>query len=181
MHEDNNGADHNALPSASRVRRIIELVLIAALVFGAAYLGTAATLPNIPTWYAGLNKPSFNPPNWLFGPVWTVLYGVMIWSYWRILGLARGLPKLRLATLAFGVQLALNALWSVVFFGLHRPGLALVIVVALELSVVGMILCFARIDRWAAGSQLPYAFWVAFASLLNLSIFLLNLPAASAS
>lgn len=181
MHNDNISALTHEVSSASRRRRAIELLVIAALVFAAAYIGTAATIPNIPTWYAALNKPSFNPPNWLFGPVWTVLYGVMVWSFWRVLNTARGQPSLRLATFAFGVQLVLNALWSVVFFGMHRPGLALLVVAALEVSVIVMILRFARIDRWAAGSQLPYAFWVAFASILNLSIFLLNLPDAVAS
>ena len=162
-------------------RRMMELVAIAAIVFIAGYIGTAATIPNIPTWYAGLNKPSFNPPNWIFGPVWTTLYILMIWACWRVMGLARGTALLRPALIIFAVQLVLNALWSVVFFGLHSPGWALLVIVLLELSLMAMILVFAQIDEWAAGSQLPYIFWVTFASILNLSVYLLNLPDAPVS
>ena len=166
---------------ASPLRRLVELLVIAMLVFIAGYIGTAATIPNIPTWYAGLNKPSFNPPNWIFGPVWTSLYIAMIWACWRVMGLARGTPLLRPALTIFAVQLVLNALWSVVFFGLHSPGWSLLVIVLLELSLMAMILVFAQIDEWAAGSQLPYIFWVTFASILNLSIYLLNLPDAPLS
>ncbi len=166
---------------ATRFRRILELALIAGLVFIAGYIGTMATIPNIPTWYEGLNKPSFNPPNWVFGPVWTSLYVLMILACWRVLGLARGTPLLRPALTVFAIQLVLNALWSVVFFGLHSPGWALLVVVLLEVSLMAMVLIFAQIDQWAAGSQLPYVFWVTFASILNLSVYLLNLPEVAAS
>ena len=97
------------------------------------------------------------------------------------MGLARGTSLLRPALTIFAVQLVLNALWSVVFFGLHSPGWALLVIVLLELTLMAMVLIFAQIDEWAAGSQLPYIFWVTFASILNLSIYLLNLPDAPVS
>ena len=167
--------------TVSALRRSMELGIIAALVIAAGYIGTTATIPNIPTWYAGINKPSFNPPNWVFGPVWTSLYLLMIWSCWRVLGVARHTPLLKPALGFFAVQLVLNALWSVVFFGLQSPGWALLVIVALELTLMAMILVFAQIDEWAAASQMPYVFWVAFATILNLSVYLLNLPDAPLS
>jgi tryptophan-rich sensory protein len=140
----------------------------------AAGIGTFATIPNIPTWYAGLAKPSFTPPNWLFGPAWTLLYILMGISFWRILSLAGGEPGQRLAVALFLGQLIFNAFWSVAFFGLRSPLLGLVVICALMVAIVATIFAFWPLDRLAAILMWPYLAWVGFASALNLSVFLLN-------
>ena len=160
--------------SKSRKTRIIEALVIAILVFTTATIGSRATIPNIPDWYEGLIKPSFNPPNWIFGPVWTLLYALMTYAAWRVIGRIDTRRETIFIAFVFIAQLVFNALWSIVFFGMHNPAYALIVVVLLEASVIAMILVFARYDRVAAITQLPYAGWVAFASLLNLSIVLLN-------
>ena len=160
--------------SKSRKTRVIEALVIAILVFITATIGSRATIPNIPDWYEGLIKPSFNPPNWIFGPVWTLLYVLMTYAAWRVMGRIETKRHTILVATVFILQLFFNALWSIVFFGMHNPAYALIVVIFLEASVIAMILVFARYDRVAAVTQLPYAGWVAFASLLNLSIVLLN-------
>jgi translocator protein len=124
------------------------------------------------TWYASLVKPSFNPPNWLFGPVWTVLYAMVGIGGWRLWRARIGGWPARLWT----AQLALNFLWSPVFFGWHRIGLGLAIIVALLAVILLFIGQTWRRERVAALLFLPYAAWVAFASLLNGAIFQLNEP-----
>ncbi len=140
----------------------------------AAGIGSFATIPNVATWYAGLEKPAFTPPNWLFGPAWTVLYILMGFSFWRILSLGSDEPGQRLAVTLFLVQLALNALWSVVFFGLHSPLYGLIVISAMIMAIVATIFTFWPLDRVAAIVMIPYLAWVAFATALNLSIFMLN-------
>ncbi len=161
--------------SSSRViwfRKWGALVVFSAIVAVVAILGSAVTLPKIPTWYAGLEKPAFNPPNWVFGPVWTLLYALMALAGWRVwLGPAPGRTK---ALQWFFVQLALNAAWSPIFFGWQRPALALVIIVLLLLAIVFTIMRFWSLDRVAAWALTPYLGWVAFATLLNASIVVLN-------
>lgn len=149
-------------------------VIAAGLTIGVSTIGNLATIPQIPTWYAGLAKPSFNPPNWLFGPVWTVLFAIMAFAFWRILQKPPGTPGRRTAILVFIAQLALNALWSIVFFGLHQPGLAIGVVVLLEIGVLAMIASFRRLDPLAGWIDAPYAVWVAFATILNVAIVSLN-------
>ena len=124
-------------------------------------------------WYATLDKPPWTPPSWLFGPVWTALYmamGLAAWGVWRA---GSGRPR-RQALAAFGVQLALNALWTPVFFGLHRPGSALLVIGLLLVAIAVTIVLFGRIRRWAAALLVPYLAWVAFATALNASIWLRN-------
>lgn len=149
-------------------------LLAGGVTFAASLVGSLATMPQIPTWYAGLAKPSFNPPNWIFGPVWTLLFAIMAYAFWRILRTPPGAPEKRVAIIAFSVQLVLNAAWSVVFFGLHQPGLAIAVVVLLEIAVLAMIATFRRLDPLAAWINLPYALWVAFATVLNVAIVSLN-------
>lgn len=144
------------------------------IVFAAAAIGNLATMPSIPTWYATLNKPFFNPPNWIFGPVWTLLFTLLAISFWRILKMPKNTPDRNAAIVSFAVQLALNPLWSIVFFYIHAPLLALIVVALLELSVLAMIRNFSRVDRIAGRLQWPYAAWVAFATLLNAAIVGLN-------
>jgi translocator protein len=143
---------------------------------GAGALGAIATMPSIPTWYAQLLKPSFNPPNWLFGPVWGVLYTMMAVSLFLVV--RRGVYRHRGALGVFFLQLALNSLWSVVFFGLHRPGAAFLVIVALLVAILFSIGLFRSISRASSWLLVPYAAWVAFASVLNIFIWSLNRPAA---
>lgn len=142
-------------------------VFILAVVGGGILIG----VNNIPgEWYAGLAKPTFNPPNWIFAPVWTVLYVLIAiagWRTWR--RNARGG-----AMFLWWTQLALNFLWSPVFFGAQRPGVALAIILTLLVIIVLFIVVSWRRDRLTALLFAPYAAWVAFASLLNTSIYQLN-------
>ncbi len=148
--------------------RYLPLVLFVLLVVGG---GSLIGVNNVPgEWYENLNKPPFNPPNWIFGPVWTVLYimiGIAGWRVWR-------LRRTGGAMTAWWVQLGLNFLWSPVFFTLQNIGLALVVVVGMLLSIIAFIVLAWRQDRAAALLFIPYLAWVSFATLLNASIFYLN-------
>jgi tryptophan-rich sensory protein len=121
-------------------------------------------------WYAGLVKPSFNPPGWIFGPVWTVLYALIAVAGWRVWQRDRFGSPMRL----WWAQLSLNFLWSPVFFAAHRIGLALVIVLLMLAAILTFIIVSWRQDRVAAWLFVPYAAWVAFASMLNGAIWMLN-------
>ena len=156
------------------IRDRIYAVLAVVVVFAAGAIGSAATLPSIPGWYQGLNKPFFTPPNWVFGPAWTLLYTILAYALWRILRLDPATPGRTGALVVFGVQLVLNALWSIVFFGLTSPGAALLVVFALEAGVIAMILRFRALDPVAGWINVPYALWVAFATALNIGIVMLN-------
>ncbi|MEN9390449.1 MAG: hypothetical protein RLZZ283_549 [Candidatus Parcubacteria bacterium] len=139
----------------------------------AGLIGTIFTLDAIPTWYAFLDKPSFSPPNWLFGPVWTALYtlmGVSLYLVWRTP--TSGVRSLGLRW--FGVQLVLNALWSILFFGLQNPLYGLVCIILMLASIVVTTRYFNRVSSLAAWLLAPYILWVSFATLLNASIWYLN-------
>jgi translocator protein len=127
-----------------------------------------ATLPG--EWYAGLVKPSFNPPNWIFGPVWTVLYVMISVAGWMLWVNYRDSTAMKI----WWVALALNFLWSPVFFGAQNIGLALAIIIALFLAIVAFIVTARQHDGRIALLFAPYAAWVGFASLLNLSLYMLN-------
>jgi benzodiazapine receptor len=144
-----------------------------ALCFAAAAIGGLATAPAIPGWYAGLIKPAFNPPNWIFGPVWTLLYALMAiaaWRVWRRGGFAMSGRALTL----FFLQLALNLAWSLIFFAGRRIGWALIDIAALWLSLAATAVMFWRRDRIAGAMLAPYLAWVSFAAVLNLAIWRLN-------
>ncbi len=138
--------------------------------FAAAWIGSRS-MPG--AWYASLVKPAWNPPAAVFAPVWTVLYtlmGVAAWLVWRRAGFAGAGVALGL----FLLQLAINALWSYLFFGAHRPDLAFFDIVALWLAILAVMLLFWRVD-WRAGALLaPYLIWVGFASVLNFVLWRLN-------
>lgn len=140
------------------------LILFLALTYSAAALGSLA-VPG--PWYSTLPKPSWTPPAWVFGPVWSLLYTMMAiaaWLVWKQTGWHHH------AMVFFGVQLALNALWSPLFFGLHRPDWAFVDIVALWLAIVATTMAFRRISLPAAVLFLPYLAWVSFAAVLNFTI-----------
>ena len=148
-------------------------LLALALVAAASILGQIATTPNLVPWYAGLAKPSFNPPNWIFGPVWSALYLLMAIALWRILRLPRSLGR-RTALALFFVQLTLNVGWSWMFFAAHSPLLGLVNIVPQLLAVIATAIACGHIDRIAGWCLAPLAGWVGFATLLNASIWWLN-------
>ena len=149
------------------------IVIPIAAVVAASILGQIATFPNLAPWYAGLAKPPFNPPNWLFGPVWTTLYVLMAYAAFRVHRLTPSSKRSRALAL-FYVQLAFNAAWSWMFFAAHSPALGLVNIIPQLALILGVILVFYRLDRTAAWCLVPLAAWVAFASLLNFSIWRLN-------
>jgi benzodiazapine receptor len=135
----------------------------------AGLIGTIFTSDSISTWYTTITKPSFNPPNWIFGPVWTTLFalmGVALYLVWK--------QRNRKALYIFGAQLVLNILWSVIFFGLHSPMWAFVEIVILWLMILWTILTFYKINKVAAYLLVPYILWVSFASVLNFAIWRLN-------
>jgi translocator protein len=149
--------------------------LIAVLpVIAVSAVGGLVTRPNIPTWYAALAKPGFTPPNWLFAPVWTTLYAMMAYAVWRILSLPKSTPGRTAAITAFFAQLALNLLWSCVFFGAQSPLGGLLVIAALIVTIVATIRAFWPLDRLAALLLVPYLAWVLYATALNAAIWQLN-------
>ncbi len=144
-----------------------------AVCFAAAGLGVWLTGSAVTSWYQTLNKPSWNPLDWLFGPVWSVLYlmmAVAAWIVWQRLGWQRGAVPLIL----FAVQLVLNVAWSGLFFGLRSPAAALFEIVLLWGAILATLLSFWRVSRGAGWLMVPYLLWVSFASILNLAIWRLN-------
>ncbi len=137
-------------------------------------LGTPFTISAIPTWYATLNKPFFAPPNWLFGPVWTLLYFMMGVSFFLIWKQGLQKKKIKTASMYFLAQLALNFIWSPIFFGFRAPLFALVVIVAMWAMIVMTMKKFYPLSRFAFYLLVPYLLWVSFATLLNAAIVLLN-------
>ena len=150
----------------------LALLAIVAVVVTSA-LGQIATYLNLAPWYASLIKPSFSPPNWVFGPVWTTLYALMAFALWRILRLPDS-PERRRALMLFFIQLAMNAAWSWMFFAAHSPLLGLINVIPQFFVIVATILAFARLDRVAGMVLPPLAAWVGYASVLNAAVWWLN-------
>lgn len=152
---------------------MIDTVVLFGFVVACAAAAATGIVFRPGVWYRDLAKPSWCPPDWLFGPAWTVLYlsiAVSGWLVWRQAGFAEA----GLAFAIYAVQLGLNALWSAIFFGLRRPGLAFVEVVVFWVSIVATIAAFFAIDRVAALVLIPYALWVTFAAALNFRIWRLN-------
>lgn len=154
-------------------RRWFVLLGFLIVTFVAAGIGGAATSSSVTTWYPTLQKPSWNPPSWLFGPVWSALYVLMAVAAWRV-SRHTETPGRRHALAWYFGQLALNALWSCLFFGLRSPGLAFAEVLVLWTAIVVTGVKFARLDRIAAVLWLPYLAWVSFASVLNGTVWWLN-------
>ncbi len=153
---------------------VIKLIVCLAVTFSAAFIGSLFTRGAIPDWYANLNKPSFTPPNWLFGPVWTILYLLMAISAFIIWKKGLANPAVRIALAFYLIQLVLNALWSVIFFGWNMPGLSFIEILLLWTAIGLTIITFARVSIPAALLLVPYILWVSFAAVLNFSIWLLN-------
>jgi tryptophan-rich sensory protein len=151
--------------------RIASLIVAVGLCLAVGALGGWITATSVKTWYPLLNKPGFTPPDWLFGPVWTALYVLMGIAAWRV-WCAKA--KAREALALFGLQLVLNLAWSLIFFGLHGIGAAVAVIVVLEAAILATIAAFRKIDRLAAALLVPYALWVAFATVLNIAVWRLN-------
>ena len=153
---------------------IVKLVISIIVCQCAGLIGSLFTTPAITTWYATLQKPPFTPPNWLFAPAWITLYllmGISAFIIWR-----RGLgnPQVKRALCLFVIQLVLNALWSVAFFGIESPLYGVIVIAALWVAILFTILKFFKVSSVAAALLLPYILWVTFAAVLNVSILVLN-------
>ena len=153
---------------------ITKLVISVLICLLAGFMGSFFTAPSIPTWYATLKKPSFNPPDWLFAPVWTTLFflmGISLYLVW-----SKGLDKegVKRAVFIFVIQLVLNIAWSFLFFGLKSPFFAFLEIILLWLAILITIIRFYPISKTAAFLLLPYIIWVSFASILNFFIVRLN-------
>lgn len=153
------------------IARLAAAILLCEIVGG---LGSVFAIPSIPAWYAGLAKPYFSPPGWVFGPVWVVLYllmGVSLYLVWSGgAGKSGSAPALK----AFGLQLSLNFLWPLLFFGFRSPAYGLVDIAFLWVAILVTALRSYRISRPAAWLLAPYLIWTAFAALLNFYVFILN-------
>jgi tryptophan-rich sensory protein len=156
-----------------RPARYLALLGFLAAAFIAGGIGSAATFENVRSWYPSLQKPSWTPPNWLFGPVWTCLYVAMSVAAWRVWRRSEGSAARTELTL-YAAQITLNLFWSIVFFGLRNPALGLIDIVLLWSLLLTMQIRFFRADRIAALLWLPYLLWVSFATALNASIWWLN-------
>lgn len=150
------------------------LVAFIAVTFAAAAIGSTATFRNVTTWYPTLQKPTWTPPSALFGPVWSALYLAMSIAGWRAWRSAPSAAATAGVIRLYGAQLILNALWSVLFFGMRRPDLALINIIALWLLLLLGLVRFWRLDRIAGILWAPYLAWVTFATALNASIWSLN-------
>jgi len=157
------------------MQKILRIVLVVTTCLVIGYLSGTVTRDSITTWYPTLIKPVFNPPNWIFAPVWTLLYimmgvaGGIIWNY-----IESDRESVKKAFTFFVIQLALNALWSYLFFGLHNPLLALIEIILLWLMIFETYTQFKKIDKIAGMLFIPYIAWVSFATVLNASIWWLN-------
>lgn len=159
---------------SGKARDVLKLIISLVACQCAGLVGSIFTAPAIPTWYATLEKPPFTPPNWLFAPAWFTLYllmGIAAFIIWRK-GLTQ--PGVKSALVIFAVQLVLNALWSVAFFGLESPLAGVIVIIALWIAILFTILRFFRLSNVAGILLLPYILWVSFATVLNTSILMLN-------
>jgi translocator protein len=159
------------LPS-SRQAGLLVLCIAIPLIIG--LIGSIVTLQQIPGWYAGLQKPVFNPPAWIFGPVWTLLYILMGCSLWLIVKDGIGTPPVRQAVILFAAQLAANLAWSILFFSMHLITAAFLEIFVLLALIVSTIFSFRRINPAAGWLLVPYVCWTGFATILTGAIWLLN-------
>lgn len=156
------------------INNTIKLIISIAVCELAGIIGSVFTFPAIESWYRSIIKPSFSPPNWIFGPVWTTLFvlmGIALFLVWKK-GFSTRESKIALGF--FIIQLILNTLWSIIFFGLRNPGLAFIELIILWLAILATIITFAKISKPAAWLLIPYILWVSFAGFLNYTIWMLN-------
>ena len=152
---------------------LLPLLIFIFIALLAGFIGSFFTTSSISTWYAFINKPLFSPPNWIFAPVWSLLYvlmGISAFLIWQ----KRDNLKIKPAMIFYGIQLVLNTLWSIIFFGMHNPGLALLGILILWVFISITLIEFYRINKTAGLLFIPYLIWVSFASILNYAIWILN-------
>jgi tryptophan-rich sensory protein len=152
----------------------VALLVLVIIVYSAAATSALVTIPQIPNWYAELHKPFFAPSPWVFGPMWMVLYALMAVAAWRVWNAPASASARRQALGLFGIQLALNGIWPLVFFVLRHPGAALIVIMSLLIVLVFAMIRFATIDRAAAALLAPYLIWITFTAALNAGIIILN-------
>jgi translocator protein len=157
-----------------KINNTFKLIIAIVISELAGVIGSVFTAPSIAGWYAGIVKPVFNPPSWVFGPVWTTLFALMGISAFLIWKKDLNRRDVKIALGIFIAQLALNTLWSIIFFGLHSPGGAFIEIIFLWLAILATIIAFAKISKPAAWLLVPYILWVSFAGFLNYSIWALN-------
>lgn len=157
------------------MKKFIKLLVSVIVCQLAGVIGSIFTASSVKTWYAAINRPSFTPPNWLFGPVWLFLFLLMGISLFLVWSHPYAAPKDRKrALIIFGAQLALNAFWSYAFFGLESPLFGFIVIVILWITILMTIIRFLKISELAGWLLIPYILWVSFASVLNFVILLLN-------
>ncbi len=156
------------------LQKIGKLVISLFIPLFVGFFGSLFTTPSIANWYLALNKPSFNPPNWVFGPAWTTLFILMGIALFIIWTKGRENKQFRTALILFAFQLVFNFLWSLIFFTFHNPGIALIDIAVLWILIALNIYYFYKINKTAAWLPVPYILWVSFASVLNYMIFILN-------
>ncbi|MDO8668902.1 MAG: TspO/MBR family protein [Candidatus Buchananbacteria bacterium] len=154
------------------LKKYSKLILSLAFTFLAGLAGSIFTASEVPTWYSTLNKPSFNPPAWLFAPVWTTLFILMAISLYLVWSANN--KKSKMAVVVFVIHLFINSFWSLAFFGWHNPLLAFCTIILLWLAIIFLMIYFWRISKLSSLLLLPYILWVSFASLLNFYILILN-------
>ena len=153
---------------------ISQFIISILICLGAGGIGSFFTTPKISSWYAALEKPFFNPPNWVFGPVWTILYILMGISLYLVWKQKETKPRIKWALFVFAIQLILNVMWALVFFALESPLIALIVIILLWISIGVTIYLFYFISCWSSYLLVPYFLWVSFAIILNIAIVILN-------
>jgi len=158
------------------MKKINWIKLIGAILFcqAAGLIGSIFTVQGVNTWYLTLNKPSFNPPSWVFGPVWTTLFLFMGISLYIVWNRSKNQESRKIAIIFFIIQWVLNILWSLFFFALQNPFLALIEIIILWIFILLTIIYFYKISKWSAYLLIPYILWVSFAAFLNYNLFILN-------
>ncbi len=156
------------------MKKTVGIVIAVVICELAGFIGSIFTMPSIPGWYAGLAKPSFSPPNAIFGPVWITLYALMGIAAWLVYDKGLKGADVKRALSIFTAQLIVNVLWSIMFFGAHHILGAFVIIVALWILIAATIQLFGKVSKPAAVLLVPYILWVSFAAVLNASLYVLN-------
>jgi len=156
----------------TQVRKTLSLAVLVVVCYSAAGIGGYATAASVSDWFQTLERPSFQPPDWVFAPVWTVLYGMMAVAAWLVYLRTERVKSLPMTL--FAIQLALNVAWSILFFGLHSPGWAVLDIISLLLAILATTVSFWRVSATAGVLMLPYLGWVMFASALNFRLWQLN-------
>lgn len=154
-----------------KFKNILQVLSAIVLCQAAGMIGSLFTSSAIPNWYAALQKPWFTPPSWVFAPVWITLYTLMGISFYLV---CKKRPRNKLPIYIFLIQLALNALWSYLFFGLHNPFYALIEIVLLNIAILATIILFYKVDKRASYLLIPYIVWTTIATFLNYYIWVLN-------